>query len=351
MATTATNVGITQKLLDDQNAEYKRLLVALGDQYTAPLVQSRDAQVNAQNASYSKLVGQLDSQLPSLENTYQQGAQGEYVKYMNTMRNLPQQLASAGIIGTGAAEGTLANMNNAYGANVNQLLRQRDQGVQTVNQAKTDAANSNVEALAKIEAAYQQARAEVLGQADSTAYSRAQDWGAQQLAVQQSAALAAASTGTGTGDDIIDDDPKDDPKGDPLNINPNGFNPAAYSQSSYNDLVIRANNGDRSAQEQLAVSPYNQGPSNPKASSASIDYAKPIGKPEAAAFTKSKSGLNAMRLFTKFAAAANTRTPYTVAQVSAFIKQENAKWLKNPNEGISDQDAQYLGRMYGINVH
>lgn len=65
--------------------------------------------------------------IPTMNQSYDEAARQAYINYRTAQRDLPSQLAAAGISGQGAAESSLISQNNAYNSayNQNELARQQ----------------------------------------------------------------------------------------------------------------------------------------------------------------------------------------------------------------------------------
>ena len=66
------------------------------------------------NATIEQGKQSLEQQIPQIEQDYEDAARQAYIVYMNAKKDLPAQLAAAGIGGQGVAESTLSQQNNTY---------------------------------------------------------------------------------------------------------------------------------------------------------------------------------------------------------------------------------------------
>ena len=76
--------------------------------------QMLDTAARERDAAIAQGKQSLQQQLPGIQQSYDDAARQAYIQYMNTRRDLPQQLAAAGISGQGAAESTISGQQNAY---------------------------------------------------------------------------------------------------------------------------------------------------------------------------------------------------------------------------------------------
>ncbi len=176
-----------------QNAQtYINNMKQIEEQYQAEL-DRQDEIKQQQQAYYDQMADQINQQysamLPSLNQSYDEAARQAYINYRTAQRDLPSQLAAAGISGQGAAESSLVAQNNAYNSAYNQNELARQNAIQSVesNRASALAGNSTQAAQSMAELA-------------NSLYQQRQSILAQQEAAKQNVVSNLLNYGTATGD-------------------------------------------------------------------------------------------------------------------------------------------------------
>lgn len=175
-----------------QNAQtYINNMKQIEEQYQAEL-DRQDEIKQQQQAYYDQMADQINQQysamLPSLNQSYDEAARQAYINYRTAQRDLPSQLAAAGISGQGAAESSLVAQNNAYNSAYNQNELARANAIQSVenNRASALAGNSTQAAQSMAELA-------------NSLYQQRQSILAQQEAAKQNVVSNLMNYGTATG--------------------------------------------------------------------------------------------------------------------------------------------------------
>ncbi len=134
--------------------------------------EERKAQLQAYyDAARDQIAQQYDQLLPGLNQSYDEAARQAYINSRLAQRDLPAQLAAAGISGQGAAESTIAAQNTAYNQAYNENELARQNALQQVynNKLNALAGNSTQAAQAMVELGSQLAaeRQNILAQQDA----------------------------------------------------------------------------------------------------------------------------------------------------------------------------------------
>lgn len=104
----------------------------------------REAQLQAYyEAARNQIAQQYDQLLPGLNQSYDEAARQAYINSRLAQRDLPAQLAAAGISGQGAAESTIAAQNTAYNQAYNDNEMARQNALQQVYNNKLNALAGN----------------------------------------------------------------------------------------------------------------------------------------------------------------------------------------------------------------
>lgn len=107
---------------------YNRQLARAQERYNRQMAEYNRAK-QAYEDYYNKLARQrkanLDATLSANNTTADKSSQEAYVAYMQSLKNLPQQLRNAGISG-GGSETTLTDISNTYQNNRNNIITDRD---------------------------------------------------------------------------------------------------------------------------------------------------------------------------------------------------------------------------------
>ena len=158
-----------------QNAKnYINQMKQVEEQYQAEL--DRQEQIKQQQqAYYDRMADQINQQysamLPSLNQSYDEAARQAYINYRTAQRDLPSQLAAAGISGQGAAESSLVAQNAAYNSAYNQNELARANAIQSVenNRASALAGNSTqaAQSMADLANSLYQQRQSILAQQEA----------------------------------------------------------------------------------------------------------------------------------------------------------------------------------------
>lgn len=94
------------------------------------------------NNAAQQAAEQYTQQIPTVNQSYDESARQAYINWRTAQRDLPEQLAAAGISGQGAAESSLVSQNNAYNSAYNQNELARQNAIQSLNNAAANAYNS-----------------------------------------------------------------------------------------------------------------------------------------------------------------------------------------------------------------
>ena len=106
--------------------------------------EERKAQLQAYyDAARDQIAQQYDQLLPGLNQSYDEAARQAYINSRLAQRDLPAQLAAAGISGQGAAESTIAAQNTAYNQAYNDNEIARQNALQQVYNNKLNALAGN----------------------------------------------------------------------------------------------------------------------------------------------------------------------------------------------------------------
>ena len=144
------------------------------EQYQAELDRQEEIK-QQQQAYYDRMADQINQQysamLPSLNQSYDDAARQAYINYRTAQRDLPSQLAAAGISGQGAAESSLVAQNAAYNSAYNQNELARANAIQSVenNRASALAGNSTqaAQSMADLANSLYQQRQSILAQQEA----------------------------------------------------------------------------------------------------------------------------------------------------------------------------------------
>ena len=174
----ALNGGKLDQYRNDATAKnaqtYINNMKAIEQQYQAEL--DRQEQIKQQQqAYYDQMANQINQQysamLPSLNQGYDEAARQAYINYRTAQRDLPSQLAAAGISGQGASESALVAQNNAYNSAYNQNELARANAIQSVenNRASALAGNSTqaAQSMADLANSLYQQRQSILAQQEA----------------------------------------------------------------------------------------------------------------------------------------------------------------------------------------
>lgn len=158
-----------------QNAKnYINQMKQVEEQYQAELDRQEEIK-QQQQAYYDRMADQINQQysamLPSLNQSYDDAARQAYINYRTAQRDLPSQLAAAGISGQGAAESSLVAQNAAYNSAYNQNELARANAIQSVenNRASALAGNSTqaAQSMADLANSLYQQRQSILAQQEA----------------------------------------------------------------------------------------------------------------------------------------------------------------------------------------
>lgn len=146
--------GSTVQKSDGSTEAYQQLL----QQYAASAAGSAPDYSDANEY----LERQAESQKKALDDSYERGARDAYIVYMQGLRQLPKQLAAAGLRGSGLAETSQVGLNAEYGNNLAALRAARDSGLLDIDQDVAGKIYSTMISQANAKAAGQNAYAEQL---------------------------------------------------------------------------------------------------------------------------------------------------------------------------------------------
>lgn len=174
----ALNGGKLDQFSNDATAKnaqtYINNMKAIEQQYQAEL--DRQEQIKQQQqAYYDQMANQINQQysamLPTLNQSYDDAARQAYINYRTAQRDLPSQLAAAGISGQGASESALVAQNDAYNSAYNQNELARANAIQSVenNRASALAGNSTqaAQSMADLANSLYQQRQSILAQQEA----------------------------------------------------------------------------------------------------------------------------------------------------------------------------------------
>lgn len=174
----ALNGGKLDQFSNDATAKnaqtYINNMKAIEQQYQAEL--DRQEQIKQQQqAYYDQMANQINQQysamLPTLNQSYDDAARQAYINYRTAQRDLPSQLAAAGVSGQGASESALVAQNNAYNSAYNQNELARANAIQSVenNRASALAGNSTqaAQSMADLANSLYQQRQSILAQQEA----------------------------------------------------------------------------------------------------------------------------------------------------------------------------------------
>lgn len=174
----ALNGGKLDQFSNDATAKnaqtYINNMKAIEQQYQAELDRQEEIK-QQQQAYYDQMANQINQQysamLPTLNQSYDDAARQAYINYRTAQRDLPSQLAAAGISGQGASESALVAQNNAYNSAYNQNELARANALQSVenNRASALAGNSTqaAQSMADLANSLYQQRQSILAQQEA----------------------------------------------------------------------------------------------------------------------------------------------------------------------------------------
>lgn len=174
----ALNGGKLDQFSNDATAKnaqtYINNMKAIEQQYQAELDRQEEIK-QQQQAYYDQMANQINQQysamLPPLNQSYDEAARQAYINYRTAQRDLPSQLAAAGISGQGASESALVAQNNAYNSAYNQNELARANAIQSVenNRASALAGNSTqaAQSMAGLANSLYQQRQSILAQQEA----------------------------------------------------------------------------------------------------------------------------------------------------------------------------------------
>ena len=174
----ALNGGKLDQFSNDATAKnaqtYINNMKAIEQQYQAELDRQEEIK-QQQQAYYDQMANQINQQysamLPTLNQSYDDAARQAYINYRTAQRDLPSQLAAAGISGQGASESALVAQNNAYNSAYNQNELARANAIQSVenNRASALAGNSTqaAQSMADLANSLYQQRQSILAQQEA----------------------------------------------------------------------------------------------------------------------------------------------------------------------------------------
>ena len=141
----------TQEYADQYNQYYEDAISKQQDAYTQAAEQAA--------AQYRQL-------MPTMNQSYDDAARQAYINYRTAQRDLPSQLAAAGISGQGAAESSMVAQNTAYNSAYNQNEQARANALANLENQAANAynstANQGLQSVAELMA--QQANAQQMQQ-------------------------------------------------------------------------------------------------------------------------------------------------------------------------------------------
>lgn len=144
------------------------------DQINSMYEQQQNAMNAANQAAIDQAINQIQSQIPGVNQNYEDAARQYYINQMQQKKKLPEQLAAAGISNQGAAESTLSKINSDYTGALNSADVARQNALSDINNS---IANAQLQGTAQA--------AESAAQLASQKASAYQNWLAQQQSAQQ----------------------------------------------------------------------------------------------------------------------------------------------------------------------
>lgn len=143
----------TQQYADQYNQYYEDAISKQQDAYTQAAEQAA--------AQYRQL-------MPTMNQSYDDAARQAYINYRTAQRDLPAQLAAAGISGQGAAESSMVAQNTAYNSAYNQNEQARANALANLENQAANAynttANQGLQSVAELMAQQANAQQNILAQ-------------------------------------------------------------------------------------------------------------------------------------------------------------------------------------------
>lgn len=143
----------TQEYADQYNRYYEDAISKQQDAYTQAAEQAA--------AQYRQL-------MPTMNQSYDDAARQAYINYRTAQRDLPSQLAAAGISGQGAAESSMVAQNTAYNSAYNQNEQARANALANLENQAANAynttANQGLQSVAELMAQQANAQQNILAQ-------------------------------------------------------------------------------------------------------------------------------------------------------------------------------------------
>ncbi len=143
----------TQEYADQYNQYYEDAIAKQQDAYTQAAEQAA--------AQYRQL-------MPTMNQSYDDAARQAYINYRTAQRDLPAQLAAAGISGQGAAESSMVAQNAAYNSAYNQNEQARANALANLENQAANAynttANQGLQSVADLMAQQANAQQNILAQ-------------------------------------------------------------------------------------------------------------------------------------------------------------------------------------------
>lgn len=143
----------TQEYADQYNQYYEDAISKQQDAYTQAAEQAA--------AQYRQL-------MPTMNQSYDDAARQAYINYRTAQRDLPPQLAAAGISGQGAAESSMVAQNTAYNSAYNQNEQARANALANLENQAANAynttANQGLQSVAELMAQQANAQQNILAQ-------------------------------------------------------------------------------------------------------------------------------------------------------------------------------------------
>lgn len=131
---------------ENMQSELESYYDEMEKQQAAAYEQALARQQAAYQQAAENAAAQYKQLLPSVNQSYDDSARQAYIQYRLAQRDLPEQLAAAGISGQGAAESSLVAQNNAYNAAYTENELSRQNAIQNINnQAANAYANASTQ--------------------------------------------------------------------------------------------------------------------------------------------------------------------------------------------------------------
>jgi len=147
---------------DSAYDQYANVLLAGYNQQKKALGNASGSAEEALQRQMELAITQMERQRPEVEESYQDAQRQAYIQQMQAKKNIGQQLSAMGLNG-GAAESSLLDLENNYGSQRAAYTRDRDKAMRDIDNQIGDARAQAAIQAAQLEAQYEQALAELVG--------------------------------------------------------------------------------------------------------------------------------------------------------------------------------------------